>query len=123
MPEQWGTNLSNLIAPSITLWLAVWAYRSRYELDEKMDTPTNRLRWSIVTASYAVAAIPLSFSAMKFIKPSFGILGLAFLVSPNFAFRTRRYFLTKRHDSQPESVMDRNGPVQSRMTPSETDKH
>ena len=95
MLEQYFTNLAFFISSSLGLWFVVWAYRHRYELDRKLDSLAKRIRWFVVIGSSMIGSIPLYYYPMKFVRPPVIILGLGFLLWPNFAYRVRNYFFEK----------------------------
>jgi hypothetical protein len=75
--------LSGLTAGAVSIWFFFWPLRRKYELDYKLDSTAQRVRWSIVLAGFGVALLPgPQFKTARIIA---GIILVAFLAWPNFA--------------------------------------
>jgi len=90
MFEQILANARFLAQSGVCIWFVFWAYRRKYELDEKLDRRAKIVRWLVVAVCYVLASLP---------GPRFGpakavamVGGLAFFCWPNFAYRLTNLF-------------------------------
>ena len=82
--------LRDFTASVTCIWLSVWAFRKRYEVDEKLDPSMHVVRWSVVSAGLATIRIPgARWSALRVVGC---VVGVGFLCWPNLAFRTVKLF-------------------------------
>jgi tryptophan-rich sensory protein len=75
--------MGGLTSGAVSVWLFFWAYRRKYELDYKLDSTAQTMRWLIVVFGFTVALIP--GPQFKIVRIIAGVLLLAFLAWPNFA--------------------------------------
>jgi hypothetical protein len=101
MFEQILANARFLAQSEVCIWFVFWAYRRRYELDEKLDRRAKLVRWSIVGVCYVLGCLP---------GPRFGpakavalVVGLAFFCWPNFAYHLTNWF---RRRGRPKTARD-----------------
>lgn len=73
-----------------TIWLAFWAYRRHYDLDYPLDRTGQMIRWSAVVLGLSLALL----NGPEFARARIagGMLMLAFLAWPNFAYHLRESF-------------------------------
>jgi hypothetical protein len=76
--------LSALVAGAVSIWFFFWPYRRKYELDHKLDRTAKTVRWSIVVAGFGIALLP--GPELKIVRIAAGIVLVAFLAWPNFAY-------------------------------------
>jgi hypothetical protein len=88
-----------LIEKVLGIWIAAWAFRRKYELDQKLDRGMQTLRWAVVFAGFALAEIPGSKAAWA--RLSGGFTALAFLCWPNFACHVTRLFRREGNRGEP----------------------
>jgi hypothetical protein len=74
----------------VGIWIVFWAYRSHYALDYELDRAGHVLRWSVVLLGFSSVLLP--GSEFAYVRVAGGVLGLAFLVWPNFAYHLRQLF-------------------------------
>jgi hypothetical protein len=90
MFEQILANARFLAQSGVCIWFVFWAYRRKYELDEKLDRPAILVRWSVVGVCYVLASLPgPRFAPAKEVAM---VVGLAFFCWPNFAYRVKNVF-------------------------------
>jgi len=85
---------SRLAADVACIWFAVWAIRKRYDVDEKLDRAAQTVRWCIVATSFGLVLVP--GPEFKLVRIVAGVLLLAFLCWPNFAYHLRQLFKRSR---------------------------
>jgi hypothetical protein len=85
-----GSYAGRLAADAVCIWLAVWAIRKKHGLDEKLDRNAQAVRWLIVVSSFGLAL--LRGPEFKLIRIFAGLLLLAFLCWPNFAYHLTGLF-------------------------------
>jgi hypothetical protein len=80
----------------VSVWFFFWPYRRKFELDYKLDRAGNIVRWSVVLAGFGVALLPgPRFGATRVVA---GMVLLAFLAWPNFAYHLVRLFRRSEAD-------------------------
>src|SRR5579863_3600722 len=99
--------LSGLAGNAVTIWLAFWAIRRKYELDHKLDRTARFVRWSMVSIGFAVAFIGFAVALLPgnqlgVVRLSAGALLIAFLAWPNLAYHSTR--LLRRWGFLPSSL-------------------
>jgi hypothetical protein len=72
------------VGNAVTIWLAFWAIRRKYELDYDLDNAAHILRWLMVSLGFVVALLP--GHGLGLVRLLAGILLIAFLAWPNFAY-------------------------------------
>ena len=82
--------VGKLIANAACVWFAFWAIRSKYELDYKLNRAAQTLRWGVIVVAFSVAL--LRAPQFKAVRITAGIVFLAFLCWPNFAYHLTRLF-------------------------------
>jgi|SRR5579859_1256506 len=92
--------LSGLAGNAVTIWLAFWAIRRKYELDHELDRTARFVRWSMVSIGFAVALLP--GNQLGLVRLSAGALLIAFLAWPNLAYHSTR--LLRRWGLLPSSL-------------------
>jgi hypothetical protein len=70
----------------VCVWLPFWAMRRKYELDEELSITGRKIRWIIVIVAFTVTCI-VPGPGFALVRVSFGLIGIAFLCWPNFAYR------------------------------------
>jgi len=73
------------------IWLSVWAIRRRAEADYPLDKLTRTVRWVTVAVGFAIAYYLLG-PELTYARVAGGLLGLAFLCWPNFAYHLTNLF-------------------------------
>jgi hypothetical protein len=73
------------------IWFCVWAIRHKGQLDYELDPTAKWIRW-IVVAMFLGTPIfrPELFGARPTLRVCIGMVGLLFLVWPNFAYHSTR---------------------------------
>jgi hypothetical protein len=73
------------------IWLCVWAIRHKGQLDYELAPTAKWIRW-IVVAMFLGTPIfrPELFGARPTLRVCIGMVGLLFLVWPNFAYHSTR---------------------------------
>jgi hypothetical protein len=94
-----------LLSTAVTIWLPFWGFRSKYELDRKLDRAAQYVRWTVVAA----CLITVDF---EIVPPgnwaiAIGLTFFAFFAWPNLAFYLtqllkRAGFIGKQDNSMPE---------------------
>lgn len=84
------TYAARLAADAACVWFAVWAIRKKYALDYPVEYTAKVVRWSLVVVSFVLAL--LRQPEFRPIRIFAGILLLAFLCWPNFAYRLVNLF-------------------------------
>ncbi len=77
-----------LAAEAVSVWLAFWAIRRKYDLDYRLDRTAQILRWVIIAAAVGLGRL----GAQKFepLRIFSAFLFLSFLAWPNFAYHLTR---------------------------------
>lgn len=79
-----GYHTSSFAAGVICIWLSVWAIRKKADVDYKLDSTSQLLRWALVVVGFLVAHLP--GSSLGYVRVGGYVVGLAFLCWPNFAY-------------------------------------
>jgi hypothetical protein len=79
--------IGEITAAICNIWFVVWAIRSKGELDYHLDPTAKRIRW-IVAAIFLGTPIfrPELFGPRPAVRLCVALVGLLFLVWPNFAY-------------------------------------
>jgi hypothetical protein len=72
------------------IWFAVWAIRHRGELDYDLDRNAKIIRWSVVAVCLGLAVQEPQLLNPPWFRITVGIVGIAFLAWPNFAYHLTR---------------------------------
>jgi hypothetical protein len=81
-------NASGLTVSVLGIWFVFWAQRRSNELDLELDRTMRAVRWSIVLAGFAAALLSgTRFRALRIVG---GVMLLAFLCWPNYAYHLVR---------------------------------
>jgi hypothetical protein len=88
---------SQLAEGAVSVWFISWAVRRRYELDYKLTSGGQIVRWSAVVAAFGLTLLRgPNFEVVRILA---GLIGIAFLSWPNLAHHTiglvERLHLTK----------------------------
>src|SRR5271167_2344927 len=78
-----------LSAKIVCIWLSVWAIRRNAEADYALDRLARAVRWVVVFLGFAVAYY-VPGPGLWCVRVAGGVLGLAFLCWPNFAYHLTR---------------------------------
>lgn len=81
-----------LLGKSTTIWLSVWAIRYKADWDYRLSTTAKMTRWGVVLGAYFLAA-SLPGKELGTARVLIGLLGLAFLCWPNFAYHLTNCFV------------------------------
>jgi hypothetical protein len=74
---------SQVAKGAVAVWFVSWAFRRKYELDQKLDWKEQIIRWVVVVIAFGLTLLGgLKLSAVRVIA---WILGTAFLAWPNLA--------------------------------------
>jgi hypothetical protein len=97
--------LGEITAVICTIWFVGWAIRRKDELDYDLAPTAKRIRW-IVVAIFLGAPIfrPELFGPRPAVRLSVAVVGLLFLVWPNFAYHFTRFLRALRLISKSEDV-------------------
>lgn len=82
--------LSGLAGGAVGIWFFFWPYRRKYELDYKLDRTAQAIRWSVVLAGFGLAL--LRGPQSRLVRIIGGVVLLAFLAWPNFAYHLAQFF-------------------------------
>lgn len=80
--------LGKITAGAVCIWFFFWPYRRKYELDYKLDGASNIVRWAVVLSGLGAALLP--GLALRYARVAWGIVSVAFLAWPNFAYHLTR---------------------------------
>jgi hypothetical protein len=84
---------TGMLVGVLNIWLAVWAIRRKGEFDYELDKPARLIRWSMVGIGFGlIPRVPNQWAHAGDVRISLGVLAMAFLCWPNFAYRLRRLF-------------------------------
>jgi hypothetical protein len=73
------------------IWFVVWAIRHKGELDYELDRTAKWIRWIVVAIFLGTPIFrPELFGARPPLRVCVGMVGLLFLVWPNFAYHLTR---------------------------------
>jgi hypothetical protein len=72
------------------IWLSVWLFRRKAEVDYPLGPSDQILRWAVVALGFAIGYLP--GSNLGYVRLGGSFLGLAFLCWPNFAYHLRNLF-------------------------------
>jgi hypothetical protein len=74
------------------IWFCVWAIRHKGELDYDLDTMAKWIRWTVVAIFLGTPIFrPELFGPRPTLHVCSGMVGLLFLVWPNFAYHLTRF--------------------------------
>ena len=90
------TYLGGLIGAAVSVWFFFWPYRRKYDLDHQLDRTAQTVRWLIVLSGFSVALLP--GPQFKIMRIAGGIVLLAFLAWPNFAYHLTAVFNRRSDD-------------------------
>jgi hypothetical protein len=76
--------LTGLAAGAVSIWFFFWPFRRKYDLDYKLDSTAQLVRWFIVLAGFALALLP--GPKYKLVRILAGIMLAVFLAWPNLAY-------------------------------------
>ena len=72
------------------VWFAVWAIRHKGELDYELDSSAKLIRWFVVAICLGLTIQLPQLLNPPWFRLSVGLLGVAFLAWPNFAYHLTR---------------------------------
>ena len=79
---------ATVLKTSLVLWFAVWVIRYKGELDYKLNSDANFLRWAIVVLAHSVVILGANWLKYPGIRVSVWDIGAAFLAWPNLAYHS-----------------------------------
>src|SRR5207245_2455867 len=79
----------SLARNAVTIWIAFFAIRWKYELDYKLDHVAKVVRWATISLGFAIALLP--GAKLGIIRLLFGAVFMAFLAWPNLAYHLTRF--------------------------------
>jgi|SRR5271155_2747136 len=83
--------IGEVTAAICNVWLAVWAIRRKGELDYDLDPTAKRIRWTVVAIFLGTPTLrPALFGPRPGVRLCIALVGLLFLVWPNFAYHLAR---------------------------------
>ena len=95
--------IGEITAAICNIWFVVWAVRSKGELDYDLDPTAKRIRWIIVAIFLGTPIFrPQLFGPRPAVRLCVALVGLLFLVWPNFAYHLTRLLRAARLISEAE---------------------
>jgi hypothetical protein len=88
------SNARRLAEAETCIWLLVWSLRRRADLDERLDRAAHAIRWLIAIGGWILLSIP--GPTLGPLRAIAGVMGLAFLCWPNFAYHLLRLLRRRR---------------------------
>ncbi len=83
--------IGEITAAICNIWFVVWAIRSKGELDYDLDPTAKRIRWIVVAIFLGTPFFrPQLFGPRPAVRLCVALVGLLFLVWPNFAYHLTR---------------------------------
>jgi hypothetical protein len=83
--------IGEITAAICNVWLAVCAIRKKGELDYDLDPTAKRIRWIVVAVFLGTPILrPALFGPRPAVRLCVALVGLVFLVWPNFAYHLTR---------------------------------
>lgn len=79
----------NVAGEVACIWLFVWAFRRKYEIDHHLDGFAQALRWIVAAIGFLTASI--SGEGLGYVRLGGGGVGMSFLCWPNCAYHLARW--------------------------------
>jgi hypothetical protein len=97
--------LGQISAAICNIWFLVWALRRQGELDYELDSTAKRIRWTVVAIFLGTPILrPELFNSLPSLRLWVALVGLLFLVWPNFAYHLTRLLRSLRVIAKPDKA-------------------
>lgn len=77
------SHIGNVAGKVACVWLFVWAFRRKYEIDYPLDRLATGLRWAVTAGGFLVASDPRQ--GLGYVRVAGLGIGMGFLCWPNCA--------------------------------------
>jgi hypothetical protein len=104
-PQEAGFPAAGIWGAIANIWFVVWAISHRGELDYDLDLNAKIIRWFVVVVCLGLAIQVPQLLNPPWFRFTVGLIGIAFLVWPNFAYhltRVLRWLKLLRRSGSPQ---------------------